>query len=85
MGENLCSSTSPGSSVRRRSFQPSGIGLSSVSRGRVPNWKAIWPSSGLSSQSFHSRRNQTPPAMTIGTLSGMPSARMTSRMALTRG
>ena len=85
MGLNLCSSTSPGSNFRKWSFHPCGIGLSCVNRGRVPNWNMIWPSSGLSIQSFHSFSAQTPPAMTIATLSASPSARMTSRSALTRG
>ena len=56
-----------------------------VSSGRVPNWKAIWPSSGLSIQLAQSSRFQTPPAMTIGRLSGMPPSRITSRNSLTRG
>ena len=63
---------SPSSSVISRCFHASGIGLSLVSSGLVPNWKAIWPSSSLSIQCSHSFRFQTPPAMTIGTLSEMP-------------
>jgi len=74
----------PASSVRRWSFHPCGIGLSSVSKGRVPNWKAIAPSSGLSIQLSHSRKNHTPPAITIGTLSGSPSVRIISRSTFTR-
>ena len=68
-----------------RAFQSAGIGLSWVSSGRVPNWNAIWPSSGLSIQSFHSSSRHTPPAMIIGTSSEIPPSRMTSRNSLTRG
>src|SRR3546814_3843392 len=67
------------------SFHPCGIGLSLVSNGRVPNWNAIVPSSGLSIQLFQSRKYQTPPAITIGTSSEMPPSRIVSRSALTRG
>ena len=68
----------------RRAFQSSGIGLSLVSSGRVPNWKAICPSSSLSIQCSHSFRFQTPPAMTIGTESEIPPPRIVSRSAATR-
>src|SRR3546814_10238176 len=64
------------------SFHPCGIGLSLVSKGRVPNWNAIVPSSGLSIQLFQSRKYQTPPAITIGTSSEMPPSRIVSRSAL---
>jgi hypothetical protein len=70
---------SPSSSVISRAFHSGGIGLSWVSSGRVPNWKMICPSSGLSIQSSHSSSRQTPPAMTIGTLSAMPPSRIVSR------
>ena len=47
MGEKRCSSTSPSCRVSRRCFQASEIGLSLVSSGRVPNWKAIGPELGI--------------------------------------
>ena len=62
-----------------------GMGLSWVRSGRVPNWKTICPSSGLSIQFSHSSSRQTPPAMTIGTLSAIPCSRIVARSAATRG
>jgi hypothetical protein len=62
----------------------SGIGLSVVSSGRVPNWNAMGPRSLLPIQSFQSLRCQTPPAITIGTLSS-PTERMIRRSSRTRG
>ena len=70
---------------RSASFQPCGIGLSSVSKGRVPNWNRIWPSSGLSIQLSHSLSAHTPPAITMPVLSETPSLRIVSRSAFTRG
>ena len=64
-------------------FHSSDTGLSWVTTGRVPNWKAIGPRSGLSSQSSHSRRNQTPPAMKIGVCS-RPHSRIVRLSSTTR-